>query len=236
MKLYILRFVAAAENVYYLVSHTFGNKSSCRSEILTRIEVRRIFCEVTTYSCGAGKSEVGVDIYFADSHACGSSQHIFGNAFGAVHAATEFIYGMNVFGEYGACPVKYDGKSGKAFFHFLEDVETKLGFAFKFVCAVRSSDCYSKAVYAGFFHEFLNLIGIGVAAFFGAYVYVVFDAFESAEFGFYYYAVVVSVINYLFCYANVLRKGMVGRIDHNGRKAVFDGLNAKFVAIAVIEM
>lgn len=57
---------------------------------------------------------------------------------------------MNVFGEYGACPVKYDGKSGKAFFHFLEDVETKLGFAFKFVCAVRSSDCYSKAVYAGF--------------------------------------------------------------------------------------
>lgn len=63
MKLYILRFVAAAENVYYLVSHTFGNKSSCRSEILTRIEVRRIFCEVTTYSCSAGKSEVGVDIY-----------------------------------------------------------------------------------------------------------------------------------------------------------------------------
>ena len=200
----LLCLAVAAENVYKFMLNALLDKFAGRSEVLTRIEVCGILDEVLSDSRGKGKTKVGVDIDLADSHRSSFTKHIFGNALSPGHCAAVLIDHLDVFGNNAGRAVKNDGKFGKAFADFFENIETKFCFALEFIRAVRSSDCDCKRVYAGFGYEFLNLIGIGVAGIGFGNVYRVFDSCKSAELGFDNDAVIVSVIDNRFGDLNVL--------------------------------
>ena len=191
------------------MTNEFGDGGSCRFQILTGIEVRRIFLEVLSDRRGHSHSEVGVDVYFAYCHRSGLTKHFFGYAFRSGHISAVFVDLVYEILRNAACAVQYDREFGKTFADFFENVKTKFGFALELVRAVAGSDCDGKRIYAGFFDEFLYLVGIGISGIFFAYVYRVFDTCESAEFRFDYYAVVVSVFYDVFGDFDVFFKRMM---------------------------
>ena len=71
--------------------HNLFDRFSCRSEILTRIEVRRIESKVLADCAGDCKSEVGVDVDLAHCHGRCFAEHIFGDALCAGHTAAVLI-------------------------------------------------------------------------------------------------------------------------------------------------
>ena len=75
----VLRFSVAAEHVDDFVFDNRANSISCGPQILTGVEVRGVEREVLSDGGGDGKTEVAVDVDFADGHACGFAEHFFGN-------------------------------------------------------------------------------------------------------------------------------------------------------------
>ena len=142
-----------------------------------------VFVKVLSYRRGKRHAKVGIYVYLAYRHACGFSEHILGNAFCAGHRAAVRLYYLHVFGQNAARAVENNGELGKAFGNLFEDIETKAGVAFEFERAVACPDCNGEAVHARFAYEFFNLVGVGVASVSVGYVYVVFNAGESAELG-----------------------------------------------------
>lgn len=194
-----LGFAVAAEHIHQFVLHDLFNRFSCRSEILTRIEVRRIESKVLADCRGDCKSEVGVDVDLADCHRCRFAEHIFGNALCAGHTAAVLIDLCDEVLRNGRRAVQNNGESGQTFADFFEDVETKLRLTFELVCAVGSADCDCQRIDAGLADEFFDLVGIGELSVFCGNVDGVFDTCEFAEFSLDDYAVIVSVLDDLLC-------------------------------------
>lgn len=209
---------------------------SGRSEILTRIEVRRIESKVLADCGGACKTEVGVDVDLADCHRSCFTEHIFGNALCAGHTSAVLVDDLDEVLRNGRSTVQNDGESGQTLADFFENVKTKLRLTFELVCAVRRADCDCKRIYAGFVDEFFNLVGIGELSVFCRNVDCVFDACEFAEFCLDYHTVIVSVFDYLLCDADIFCKRMCACVNHNGSKAVVNAVFAEREAIAVIEV
>ena len=131
-----LGFVVATKNIHNLMFHHFSNCISCRSEILTRIEVRGVESEVFADCAGDGKTQVGVDVDLANCHGRCLAEHLFGDALCAWHAAAVFVdFGDELLRD-GRCAVKDDRESGETSADFFENVEAELGLTFEFVCAV----------------------------------------------------------------------------------------------------
>ena len=129
-------------------------------------------------------------------------------------------------------------EAGKTLFDFFENVEAELGLltGLELVCAVAGADSDCKRVNAGPFHEFLNLIGIGVGSILGGNVDGIFDTGKTAEFAFDNYAVIVSIFNDLLGKFDVFFEREVGAVDHNGGEAAVDAGFAELEGIAVVEM
>ena len=161
--------------------------------------MRRIEGEVFADCAGDGESEVGVDVDLAHCHGSGFTEHIFGDALSAGHAAAVLVDLCDEFLRDGRRTVQDDGESGQAFADFFEDVETQLRLAFELVCAVRSADCDCQRIDAGLADKFFDLVGIGELSVFCGNVDGVFDTCEFAEFSLDDYAVIVSVLDDLLC-------------------------------------
>lgn len=164
----VLGFAVAAENIHKFMFHNLFDRFSCRSEILTRIEVRRIESKVLADCAGDCKSEVGVDVDLAHCHGRCFAEHIFGDALCAGHAAAVLVDFCDKLLRDGRGTVQNDGESGQAFADFFEDIEAKLRLTFELVCAVRSADCDCQRIDAGFADKFFNLVGIGELSVFAA--------------------------------------------------------------------
>jgi len=144
---------------------------SCRSEILSGVEMRGVEGEVLAYRARDRDAEVAVDIYLANSHSSRLAEHFFGNALRTGHASAVGIDDFHKLLRNGGRAVKHDGEARQALADLFEYVETQLCLSFEFVCAVRRADCNSKRIHARFGDKFLHLVGIGECRVLCGYVY-----------------------------------------------------------------
>ena len=187
---------------------------------------------------GANKAKVGVNVDFANCHFCCFAKKFFGNADCVGHLAAEFVNDFYPFLRNGRRTVENDRETGKSFFNFFKNIETKFGFVagFEFICAVGSSDCDCKGVNSGSFYEFLNLFGSGVGRIFSGNVNVVFDTCKGSEFAFNANAVCMSIFNNLSGKSDVVLEIIFGTVDHNGSETAVDAAFANFEVCAVVKM
>ncbi len=234
----VLRFSVAAENVNELVSYKFFNVSSCGLKIFSGVELFGVFCEKFANSTCHSKTKVGVDVDLAYGKLCSFTELFFGNTDSAGHIAAEFINHFNIVLGNRRRAVKNDGEAGKSSANLFEDIEAELGLCagLELVCAVAGTDSDCKGVNAGLGYKFFNFFGTGVGGFAFSNYNVVFDTCEGTELTFYYYAVSVSIFNYLFGKVDVILEGMGGAVDHNRGKAAVDAGFAGFEVGAMVKV
>ena len=231
-----LRFAVAAENVDDFVSDDRTHRVPRRPEILTGVEVRGVECEVLSDGGGDCKTQVAVDIDFADCHTRRLAEHIFGHALCAGHIAAVLVDYLDVFLRNAGSAVEDDGETGETSADFFENVETESGLSLELECAVGGADGDCERIDAGLLDEFLNLVGVGVASVFGVNLDRVLNTREFAEFRFDDDTVIVCVLDDLLGNADVFGKGMGAGVYHNGSEAAVNAILAEFETVAVVEV
>ena len=104
-----------------------GDKISSRSEVLSGVEVSRVFREVLSDSGGESKTEIGVDVDLADSHRSGFAEHILGNALSAGHRAAVLVDHFDVLGDNRGSAVQNDREAGQTLLNsFVEQLALDL--------------------------------------------------------------------------------------------------------------
>lgn len=129
-----------------------------------------------------------------------------------------------------------NGEAGQTSADLFEDVEAEFGLTLELERAVRGADCNGEGVDARLFDKFLNLVGVGVAGVFCVDFDVVLDARELAELRFDDHAVVVCILDDLFGYADIFRKGVRARVNHNRGETAVHTVLAQREAVAVVEV
>ncbi len=239
-------FARATENVDEFVLDEFFNVCSCGFEIFSRIEFGGIIVIELSDRSGHCKTEVGVDIDFANREFCGFAELFFGNADSVGHFAAVVVDHLNVILRNGRRTVENDGEVRQSSAYVFEDIEAESGrnenavgisralIGFELVCAVRRSDSDSKRVYAGSANEFFDFFGSGVRTY--GVANLVFDSGKSAEFAFNGNVVSVSVFYDLSGNFDVFFERESRAVDHNGREAAVDASLASLEIGTVVEV
>ena len=134
--------------------------------------------------------------------------------------------------------MKNDGEVGETFGNLFQNIEPKHRFLarFEFECAVAGSDGDSQRVNACTVNKFFYFIGMCIFCIFCRYVYIIFHACQLSQFAFNHNAFGMSIFNDSSCQFNILIKGMMGTVDHNGSKSAVDTGFADIEICAVIQM
>ena len=144
--------------------------------------------------------------------------------------------------------MKNDGESGKSLDALLENVETErrgnkdaVGISGallsgELVSAVAGSDSDRKGVTSGSVYELFNLFGSGVSFLTCLNLNLILDTCKSSELSLNYYAVIVSILNYLLGKSDVVLEGLGRSVDHNGSESAVDTGLAELESITVIKV
>ena len=87
----------ATQNVNDLMTDHVLHSLTGGLQVLSGVEVIRMFSEVLADAGGHGKTDIGVDIDLADSTAGSLTELFFGDADGTGHISAEFIDHLNIF-------------------------------------------------------------------------------------------------------------------------------------------
>ena len=166
-----------------------------RFQVLTRIEVARVFNQVLTDRSGHCQTQVGVDVDFANAEFASLQQHVFRYALSAVELAAVFVAFLNKGWDNGGSTMQNQRIARQQVGDFFQTSEVQLRFAFEFISAVAGADSDCQAVAAGAFNKLYSLIRIGVGCVFRVNLYSVFNASQTAQLSFYNNAALVSVFN-----------------------------------------
>ena len=134
--------------------------------------------------------------------------------------------------------MQYDGELGQSLFNLFQHVKAELGLGagLELICAVAGADGDCQRVNAGAGDEFLNLVGVGEHSVLCLDLDVVLNACQLAKLAFYHNAVCVCVFNDLAGQRNVVLKGVVRAVDHNGCKAAVNASLADLKICTVVEV
>ena len=209
-------------------------------EIFSRVKRLGLFSKYAANACGHCKSDVGVDVDFANSHLCCAAKLLLGNTNSIGKLTAKSVYFRNALVCNGGRAVKNNGEAGKSYADLLKNIKAKgrgnenavlisralLGS--ELIRTVRSTDGNCKGVNARTGNEFLNLLGSCVG---GVLCNdVILNACKHAKLALNYYTVSVCIFNYLFGKCNVILEAVVRAVDHNRRKAT---VNAGFANIEI---
>ena len=206
-----LQGVGRTEDVADLVGDEALDSRTSRGQVLTRVEVIRMFVEVLTDGSRHGKTQVGVDVDLADRALGSLTEHVFRNTDSVGHLAAVGVDLVDEFRDNAGSAVENDREVRQEFFDLFEDVEAETrGLArLELVSAVAGADGDGQRVNAGLFDEFLNFGRIGELSIGIGYVYIVFYAGKLSEFAFDRGAVSVGIFNDFSCEFYILRKGVL---------------------------
>ena len=218
-----------------MCNHVLDSLTS-RFQILTRIEVARVFNQVFTNRSGHCQTQVSVDVDFANTEGASFQEHIFGNALCTINFAAVFVAFFNKRGDNGGSTMENQREVGEHVGDFFQTSEVQFRFTFKFVCAVASADSDSQGVNASTFNKFYCLVRVSVGSVFSINFNSVFYACQFAKFCFNYNASIVSVVYYTFGQFNIIFKGVFAAVNHNGGEATIDASFADFKIFTVVKV
>ena len=222
------------------------NFFTSNGKVRSGVEYGRIVAQNAADTCGESKTDIGVDVDLADCHGSCLAELFFRNTNCVGEVTAEGVDFLNVFLRNGGSAVENDRETGKSLFDFSEDVETERRrnedalfvsgalLSSELVSAVGSTDGDCERVNAGLGNEFFNFFRLGVGRMFC--YNVIFNTCENAEFAFYYYAVSVCLFNDLLGESDVVFKGVVRTVDHNGGETAIDAGFADFEVCAVVKV
>ena len=101
---------------------------------------------------------------------------------------------------------------------------------------MRSTDGNGERIHAGAGHEFLDLVRLGVGGVCGIHMDIVLDAGELAQLTLHHDAMRVGILHDLAGQRDVVLKGMLGAVDHNGGEPAVDARLADVEIRAVVQM
>ena len=121
-----LCLAGAAENRVDLVLNHRLDGVAGRSEVLARIEVARILCEVLADRSRHSETQIGVDVDLAHSHLCGFAEHLLRNTDSVGHLAAVLVDLLDELLRNGGRAVQYDREARQTVGNLLKNVKTEL--------------------------------------------------------------------------------------------------------------
>ena len=166
-------------------------------------------------------TDIGVYVYFADSHFSSLTKHILGDTDSIGHLSAVLIDPLDVILIYRACAVENDRETGKLFADFFKNVKAELRLltGLKLICAVACTDSNCKRINACSRNEIKHLLGLCEGSILCAYVNRVLDTGKSTKLALNNYAVSMSIFNYHLCKSDILFIGKRGTVYHNRSKS-----------------
>ena len=197
---------------------------------------------------GHGKTDIGVDVDLADSHAGSLAELALGDTDSVRELAADGVDLLDVLLRNRGSTVKNDREAGQAAANLFEDVEAErrrnqnalfvagalLGG--ELICAVGGADGDGEGVNTGAGDEFLDLFGTGVGGILSADLDVVLDAGQTAELALDNCAALVCVLDDTTGQLDVVLEGMVRAVDHDGGEAAVDAGLADLEICAMVEV
>ena len=121
-----LRFVLGTENVLDFMFYHLLDFVATYCKIRSGVEYFGLIFKNAANACGHCKTDIGVDVDLADSHACSLTEHIFGNTDSVGHISAAGVYLVNEIRDDGRSAVKNYREIGKSLGYLFENIETEL--------------------------------------------------------------------------------------------------------------
>ena len=230
------------------MSNHILNSLTSRLEILTRIEVIRVLCEVLTDVTCHSKTDIGVDVDLADCEGSCLTELLFRNTNCIRHVTAILVNHLYEFLRNGRRTMENDREARELLHALFENVKTERRRnedAFLISCALCScelvstvgstdSDREGVAACSGYelFYFFRTCVGLMTSL----YNYFILDTGESTQLSLNNYAVSVSVLNYLLGKSDVVLERLGGSVDHNGCETTVDAGFAELEGITMVKV
>ncbi len=205
-------------------------------QVLAGVKVIRMLGKVLADHGCEGQAQVGVDVDFAHGHPGSLAQHGLRHPLGAVQLAAELVDHFHILGDDAGGTVQHDGESREPALHLLQNVKAQLGLALELEGAMAGANGNGQGIAACALHKLLHLFGSGIGGILSRHLDVILNAGKAPQFRFHSDIPVMGIFNHLAGEGDVLFKGQMGSVDHDGGEATVNHAFAGFKVGAVVQV
>ena len=224
-----------------------GHQVTCRTAVLTRIELCRFLCEHFADSSGERQTAIGVDVNLADSRLGSLAELLLRNTYCVRQFASVFVDHIYILLRNGRRAVENDREARKLLHYSVEYVKcqwrrnkttglrvTGTLLRSELVCSVAGTDGDSQAVAARTGGEINYLFRFGIVA--DSRRNLILYTCQYAELSLNGYIVLVSVVHYFLGEGDVLLVRQRRSVDHDAGETEVHAGFAEFEAVSVVEV